>query len=57
MFTIQLGLVIDLTNTTRYYLVTEWKKEGIKHVKVSNSWLDCLYRKNVDDFLTTLYGF
>lgn len=31
----QLGLVIDLTNTTRYYSVNDWKKEGIKYVKVS----------------------
>lgn len=30
----QLGLVIDLTNTTRYYSVLDLKKEGIKHVKV-----------------------
>lgn len=34
----QLGLVIDLTNTTRYYPATDLKKEGIKHVKVS---VDC----------------
>lgn len=31
----QLGLVIDLTNTTRYYSTIDLKKEGIKHVKVS----------------------
>lgn len=31
---VQLGLVIDLTNTSRYYPVTDLKKEGIKHVKV-----------------------
>ncbi|XP_004514944.1 uncharacterized protein [Cicer arietinum] len=30
----KLGLVIDLTNTTRYYPVTDLKKEGIKHVKI-----------------------
>uniref|UniRef100_A0A2P2LYM9 mRNA guanylyltransferase n=1 Tax=Rhizophora mucronata TaxID=61149 RepID=A0A2P2LYM9_RHIMU len=29
-----LGLVIDLTNTTRYYSPVELKKEGIKHVKI-----------------------
>ncbi|XP_024443459.1 uncharacterized protein LOC18106297 isoform X3 [Populus trichocarpa] len=29
-----LGLVIDLTNTTRYYSTTDLKKEGIKHVKI-----------------------
>ncbi|KAK2966141.1 hypothetical protein RJ640_018394 [Escallonia rubra] len=30
----KLGLVIDLTNTSRYYQVSDWKKEGIKHVKI-----------------------
>ncbi|KAJ8899770.1 hypothetical protein K2173_019470 [Erythroxylum novogranatense] len=30
----KLGLVIDLTNTTRYYQTTDLKKEGIKHVKI-----------------------
>lgn len=29
----KLGLVIDLTNTHRYYPASDWKKEGIKHVK------------------------
>ncbi|XP_024015070.1 mRNA-capping enzyme isoform X2 [Eutrema salsugineum] len=31
----KLGLVIDLTNTTRYYSTTDLKKEGIKHVKIA----------------------
>ncbi|KAL5810221.1 hypothetical protein ACOSQ4_026789 [Xanthoceras sorbifolium] len=30
----KLGLVIDLTNTTRYYQTADLKKEGIKHVKI-----------------------
>ncbi|KAJ8753925.1 hypothetical protein K2173_000179 [Erythroxylum novogranatense] len=30
----KLGLVIDLTNTTRYYQTTDLKKEGIKHIKI-----------------------
>lgn len=30
----ELGLVIDLTNTTRYYSPSEWTKQGIKHVKI-----------------------
>jgi hypothetical protein len=30
----QIGLVIDLTNTTRYYSPAEWMKQGTKHVKV-----------------------
>ncbi|XP_040933716.1 uncharacterized protein [Gossypium hirsutum] len=29
-----LGLVIDLTNTSRYYQTTDLKKKGIKHVKI-----------------------
>ncbi|XP_031397140.1 mRNA-capping enzyme-like isoform X2 [Punica granatum] len=31
----KLGLVIDLTNTTRYYSALDLKKEGIKHVKIA----------------------
>ncbi|KAI7728393.1 hypothetical protein M8C21_026809 [Ambrosia artemisiifolia] len=31
----KLGMVIDLTNTTRYYSVNDWKKEGIKYVKIN----------------------
>ncbi|XWS67192.1 hypothetical protein CRYUN_Cryun05aG0266600 [Craigia yunnanensis] len=30
----KLGLVIDLTNTSRYYQTTDLKNEGIKHVKI-----------------------
>ncbi|XP_020252912.1 mRNA-capping enzyme-like [Asparagus officinalis] len=30
----ELGLVIDLTNTTRYYSPSEWTKLGIKHIKI-----------------------
>ncbi|XP_075087261.1 uncharacterized protein LOC107766842 isoform X3 [Nicotiana tabacum] len=30
----KLGMVIDLTNTTRYYSSSEWRKEDIKHVKI-----------------------
>ncbi|KAH7682763.1 mRNA (guanine-N(7)-)-methyltransferase protein [Dioscorea alata] len=29
-----LGLVVDLTNTSRYYSPSEWIKQGIKHVKI-----------------------
>ncbi|CAN8237588.1 unnamed protein product [Cochlearia groenlandica] len=29
------GLVIDLTNTTRYYSTLDLKKDGIKHVKIA----------------------
>ncbi|EPS61749.1 hypothetical protein M569_13044, partial [Genlisea aurea] len=30
----KLGLVIDLTNSTRYYEASVWMKEGIKYVKI-----------------------
>ncbi|KAL5999529.1 hypothetical protein ACLOJK_037814 [Asimina triloba] len=30
-----LGLVIDLTNTSRYYSPSEWLKQGIKHFKIA----------------------
>ncbi|XP_006355384.1 mRNA-capping enzyme-like isoform X1 [Solanum tuberosum] len=30
----KLGMVIDLTNTSRYYSLSDWRKEGIKHVKI-----------------------
>lgn len=40
----KLGLVIDLTNTTRYYQTTDLKKEGIKHVKIQ-----CRGRGSVPD--------
>lgn len=34
----QIGMVIDLTNTTRYYPPSDWKKQAIKHVKVRFGW-------------------
>ncbi|XP_010553078.1 PREDICTED: mRNA-capping enzyme-like isoform X2 [Tarenaya hassleriana] len=40
----RLGLVIDLTNTTRYYPTSDLKKEGIKHVKIA-----CKGRDSVPD--------
>ncbi|XP_010543241.1 PREDICTED: mRNA-capping enzyme isoform X2 [Tarenaya hassleriana] len=40
----KLGLVIDLTNTTRYYPTSDLKKEGIKHVKIA-----CKGRDSVPD--------
>ncbi|GFY82312.1 mRNA capping enzyme family protein [Actinidia rufa] len=40
----KLGLVIDLTNTSRYYSALDWKKEGIKHVKIQ-----CKGRDSVPD--------
>ncbi|XP_024027932.1 mRNA-capping enzyme isoform X1 [Morus notabilis] len=41
---IKLGLVIDLTNTSRYYQTMDLKKEGIKHVKIQ-----CKGRGSVPD--------
>ncbi|XP_054780528.1 uncharacterized protein LOC129288148 isoform X2 [Prosopis cineraria] len=43
----KLGLVIDLTNTTRYYPVLDLKKEGIKHIKIQ-----CKGRDSVPDNLS-----
>ncbi|GMP51038.1 hypothetical protein CsSME_00017424 [Camellia sinensis var. sinensis] len=40
----KLGLVIDLTNTSRYYHASDLKKEGIKHVKIQ-----CKGRDSVPD--------
>lgn len=40
----ELGLVIDLTNTTRYYPLSDWRKEGIQHVKIR-----CQGRDSVPD--------
>ncbi|KAK4340978.1 hypothetical protein RND71_039479 [Anisodus tanguticus] len=40
----KLGMVIDLTNTTRYYSVSDWRKKGIKHVKIQ-----CRGRDSVPD--------
>ncbi|XP_027348894.1 mRNA-capping enzyme-like isoform X1 [Abrus precatorius] len=40
----KIGLVIDLTNTSRYYPVADLKKEGIKHVKIQ-----CKGRDSVPD--------
>ncbi|KAG0500627.1 hypothetical protein HPP92_000699 [Vanilla planifolia] len=31
----ELGLVVDLTNTTRYYSPSEYTKLGIKHIKIA----------------------
>ncbi|KAJ7950192.1 mRNA-capping enzyme [Quillaja saponaria] len=43
----KLGLVIDLTNTSRYYPVSDLKKEGIKHVKIQ-----CQGRDSVPDHMS-----
>ncbi|KAJ4762245.1 mRNA-capping enzyme [Rhynchospora pubera] len=40
----EIGLVLDLTNTTRYYSAEEWTKLGIKHLKIR-----CKGRDSVPD--------
>ncbi|XP_050366167.1 uncharacterized protein LOC126784719 isoform X2 [Argentina anserina] len=40
----ELGLVIDLTNTTRYYPLSDWGREHIRHVKIK-----CQGRDSVPD--------
>uniref|UniRef100_A0ACD5WAL3 Uncharacterized protein n=1 Tax=Avena sativa TaxID=4498 RepID=A0ACD5WAL3_AVESA len=40
----EIGLVIDLTNTSRYYSPAEWTKQGTKHVKIP-----CKGRDSVPD--------
>ncbi|MCD7456514.1 hypothetical protein HAX54_031952 [Datura stramonium] len=40
----KLGMVIDLTNTSRYYSLSDWRKAGIKHVKIQ-----CRGRGSVPD--------
>ncbi|KAF3334263.1 mRNA-capping enzyme-like protein [Carex littledalei] len=40
----EIGLVLDLTNTTRYYSTQEWTKLGIKHLKIP-----CKGRDSVPD--------
>ncbi|XP_021645374.1 uncharacterized protein LOC110638935 isoform X2 [Hevea brasiliensis] len=40
----ELGLVIDLTNTNRYYTLSAWSEEGIDHIKIR-----CKGRDSVPD--------
>ena len=35
--TAQVGLVLDLTNTGRYYHPDEWESQGIRHIKVGST--------------------
>lgn len=35
----QLGMIVDLTNTDRYYSSSDFKKEGIKYLKVPINFL------------------
>lgn len=40
----EVGMVIDLTNTTRYYSASEWRDQGIKYLKIP-----CRGRNEVPD--------
>ncbi|MCL7039703.1 hypothetical protein MKW94_014887, partial [Papaver nudicaule] len=40
----EIGLVIDLTNTRRYYQASDWERQGIKHIKIA-----CKGRDSVPD--------
>lgn len=40
----EIGLVVDLTNTTRYYSPSEYQRQGIKHLKIA-----CKGRDSVPD--------
>ena len=48
-FQVKLGLIIDLTNTTRFYDKTEVERAGINHVK-----MNC---KGLVKYLCVLYAF
>ncbi|XP_076890507.1 uncharacterized protein LOC143541616 [Bidens hawaiensis] len=41
----EIGLVIDLTNTNRYYRESDWTREGINYVKIT-----CVGRDAVPDY-------
>jgi mRNA-capping enzyme len=56
-----IGLVIDLTNTTRYYSPAEWTKQGTKHVKIPCKGRDAVPdNESVNVFVyevTPVYGY
>ncbi|XP_038681823.1 mRNA-capping enzyme-like isoform X3 [Tripterygium wilfordii] len=54
----ELGLVIDLTNTNRYYPVSAWSKEGIRHVKIRCKGRDSVPDDaSVDNFVSEVLRF
>ncbi|KAL3622822.1 hypothetical protein CASFOL_033430 [Castilleja foliolosa] len=54
----KLGLVIDLTNSSRYYNLNEWTKEGIKHVKIACKGRDSVPENEaVNNFFNEVYQF
>ncbi|KAL1194068.1 hypothetical protein V5N11_004113 [Cardamine amara subsp. amara] len=53
-----LGLVIDLTNTTRYYPTHELHKDGIKHVKIACRGRDAVPDNvSVNNFVNEVFQF
>ncbi|KAK3023090.1 hypothetical protein RJ639_043105, partial [Escallonia herrerae] len=54
----QLGLVIDLTNTNRYYPESDWTKEGVRYVKIKCRGRDAvLDNESVDKFVNEVVQF
>ncbi|XP_043713709.1 mRNA-capping enzyme-like isoform X3 [Telopea speciosissima] len=54
----EFGLVIDLTNTTRYYSPADCKKQGIKHVKIACKGRDSVPdNESVNNFVYEVFQF
>ncbi|XP_062166019.1 uncharacterized protein LOC133872513 isoform X2 [Alnus glutinosa] len=54
----KLGLVIDLTNTSRYYPASDLKREGIKHVKIQCKGRDAVPdNASVNNFVSEVLQF
>ncbi|KAJ0520295.1 putative mRNA (guanine-N(7)-)-methyltransferase [Helianthus annuus] len=54
----ELGLVIDLTNTNRYYRESDWTREGIKYLKIRCAGRDAVPdNESVEKFLQEVSRF
>eukprot|EP00899_Mesostigma_viride_P025155 jgi/Mesvir1/5824/Mv26558-RA.1 len=54
----ELGLVVDLTNTRRYYNVKEWSKLSVRHVKIACKGRDATpTEENVNEFFFEVCSF
>uniref|UniRef100_A0ACD5ZXK4 Uncharacterized protein n=1 Tax=Avena sativa TaxID=4498 RepID=A0ACD5ZXK4_AVESA len=54
----EIGLVIDLTNTSRYYSPAEWTKQGTKHVKIPCKGRDAVPdNESVNEFVYEVMAF
>ncbi|KAK2990506.1 hypothetical protein RJ640_019786, partial [Escallonia rubra] len=54
----QLGLVVDLTNTNRYYPESDWTKEGVRYVKIKCRGRDAVPdNESVDKFVNEVVQF